>query len=713
MVARLANGAVPTPWSAGCALVFYMCIGFCRICGRTPQVMTMDRWAPLLAVGAFTLAGCSLFSALLPHDSIDDPDYQFRLEQPAAGWRLLREADIQKIAPDAVAGMTSDDEVFAVVIVESVPQGELEPLARLLIDQAPLEGKQLLAFAALEFQGQPAIRYHLTGRVGEISFRYVNTVFLHEHTLYQVLAGGPQERTAADGSSFAPVWQAFRLLEGPVRGRATPLPVVDATGVGWRVRHGVFESAVYGVRVEPRGAWRVAVGAELGRINKSAEVGLILREPGVHVILIAEQAHIDDRERLRASIESQTAGNLGAPCPQHDSSAHVDGNAVPLRCYADAGDTAIEYLHGVFFHGTHAMQLMAWYQSGQRDVARPALDNAFASLHFIDDSALAALTAELKAAPDPQNRVGPTYALRRGRYRDFGSGFEWRKPEGFWRIAVGDEARATNADATLFIEDPGSGLMALLIVEPVASFTAETFHQVVCGNVFPDVELDPPQAVTLGAAGGLVSEARTEHLGLPLTYRVVTAVHGDSAVQLLIWATPGNMAQMRSRADAIVDGWRFFASPAAPVVAERDSYRDNRMGYALRLPGAPWRFEDLTRAEQGALSSFVRWTRGNLTVLALTMCAVQEGQDEQWFAGLVTDELTRRMRAVVSAQPRRERAMLGGLPATRLVWRGGGDPLDAYLTTRDNTFYALLVLQSGVALDATLDEVTRGFSLVD
>lgn len=673
----------------------------------------MHRWTSLLAVGALLLEGCSLFSALLARDSIVDPDYQFRLEQPAGGWRLLREADIQKIAPDAVAGLTSEDEVFAVVIVESIPDGELEPLARLLVDQAPLEDKELLAFEPLEFAGQPAIRYHLTGRVGEISFRYVNTVFLHERTLYQVLAGGPLARTAADGSSFEPVWRAFTLLAGPVRSRTTPLVVVDATGVGWRVRGGVFESAVYGVRVEPRGAWRVAVGAELGRINKSAEVGLVLREPGVHLILIAEQAHVDDREQLRASIESQTAGNLGPPCPQRDAAMRIDGSEVALRCYADAGDTAIEYLHGVFFHGPHAMQLMAWYQSGHRDVARQALNEAYAALHFLDDVAVAALTAELQAAPDPQNRVGPSYALRRGRYRDFAGGFEWRKPDGFWRIAVGEEARATNADATLFIEEPGSGLMALLIVEPVASFTATSFHEVVTGNVFPDVELEQPQPVALGAASGLVSEARTEHLGLPLSYRVVTTVQGGNAAQLLIWATPGNMAQARPRVDAIVDGWRFFASAVAPVVVERNSYRDNRMGYALRLPGAQWKFEDLMRGEKGALSSFVRWSRGNLTVLALTMCAVQEGQDEQWFANLVTDELTRRMSAVAASQPRRERAMLGGSPASRLVWRGSGDPVDAYLATRDNTFYALLVVQNGVALDATLDQITGGFSFVD
>lgn len=673
----------------------------------------MVRWCSPFAGLALLLGGCSLLSTLLPRDAIVDEDYQFRLEQPSREWRLLGEADIQRIAPDAVAGLTSDDEVFAVVIVESIPQGELEPLARLLIDQAPLEEKQLLAFERIEFQGQPAIRYHLTGRVGEISFRYINTVFLNQRTLYQVLAGGPLAKTPADGSAFAPVWQAFRLLDGRVRGRTTPLKVVDAVGVGWRVRQGIFESAVYGLRVEPRGEWRVAVGAELTRINSSAEVGLILREPGVHLILIGEQAHADDRERLRSSIEAQTAGNLGATCPAHDGEAVVAGIAVPLRCYADAGDAAIEYLHGVYFHGSHALQLMAWYHSGHRSVARRELGAAFASIKFLEPAAIDALAAELQAAPDPQNRVGPSFSLRRGTYRDFAGGFEWRKPAGFWRIAVGDEARTSNADATLFVEDPSSGLMGLLIFEPVASFTAESFHDAICSNVFQSGEPAAPTPVALGAASGLVSEARTDHLGLPLTYRVVTAVHGGIAAQFLIWATPGNMAQATARADAVVDGWRFFSAPSEPVVAERNTYRDNRMGYALRLPGGEWQFEDLSRGDQKALGSFVRWTRDDLAVMALTLCAVQRGQDEQWFADLVTEEYTRRMRTVVVEKPRRARAMLGSVSATRLTWRNRGGQFDAFIAMRDSTFYALVVMQKGVSLDATLDEITGGFSFLD
>ena len=94
----------------------------------------------------------------------------------------------------------------------------------------------------------------------------------------------------------------------------------------------------------------------------------------------------------------------------------------------------------------------------------------------MDDVEQKAADLALKAIPDTQNYVGPDFSLRRGIYRNFSMNFLWHKPEGYWRIKVGQEARLVNEDATLFIEEPASGLYGLVIGEKIKDISLSRYH---------------------------------------------------------------------------------------------------------------------------------------------------------------------------------------------------------------------------------------------
>ena len=75
---------------------------------------------------------------------VTDEDYRFRISPPGAGWRVLDETQVKRVLPDAVAGGMHDKGFFGVVIAEAAPGVDLEAMARMILDNMPLEMCTLL-----------------------------------------------------------------------------------------------------------------------------------------------------------------------------------------------------------------------------------------------------------------------------------------------------------------------------------------------------------------------------------------------------------------------------------------------------------------------------------------------------------------------------------------------------------------------------------------
>jgi len=666
----------------------------------------------LIATAGLLCTACSLAS-LLPPPRFDDEDYRFSLRPPNRAWRVLDEREVQRLVPDAAAGLINErDRMVAVVIIEQAPSNELEPLARAIVDNAPLEKKSITHFDAVSYQGRAAIRYLMTGEVNGVGYRYGNTLFVHQEHLYQLITWGSIDQTEADGASFEKVWRAFSILDGPVRGRQVQTNAEDARGVGWRTRDGEFESAVYGLRLRPAQGWRVAVGAELDGLNDSAEVALLRRAPQLTLLLIPERVSADDLEVIEGNLLSQTAASMGPRCPERDLRLRAAGQEIALRCFAGPEEEPFTYFHGLLYHDDFAIQLLGWLPSNRAAEAAPLLAEALGALELIDASARAQLAAALEAEADPQNQVGVDYSLRRGVYRDFTHGLTWTKPAGAWRLRVGDEARATDEAARFTLEHPASGVWGMLLTTPAFEASPEVYHRAVRAQLSSGAGEVTPRAVALGADTALVSEVESTQGAVSFVYRVATVVRDARAYQLLLWGTPANARDAAAELDAAVGGLSFMETGLAPVTSTAARYQDHRLGWSLALPDKPWVFSDLTDARVRPLGTTVQWRHEDVSVIVSAFCSVQEGQDASWYMDLLSRTYADQLGGARLGTAERGEAMLGGAPALHLRWRGR-DGLDAFVVSRDQTIYALIIAQDDLILDWPLEEITRGFGYID
>lgn len=676
---------------------------------RQPQAaFSLLLW--LVAGGAAAVTS----AADVPGQPLIDTNYRFRLDPPGPGWQLLGEAEVQRLLPDALAGSMSAQGFFGVLIVEPAPGAELRSYCQLMVDNMPLEKKQVGEFEPLDFQKQPALRFQVTGKMSGLDFRFQNIVFLNQGHAYQLVTWGLATKTDSAGVAFRPFFDAFTLLPGEVSERTTSLSVPDADGVGWRVRQGVFESVVHRLRVAPKGSWRVAVGTELQKMNRGATVGLVANNPGVYAILLIERAVGVTQKAFVEKLSADMRKNLEAELRPDSWKASVDNRELVFRRYLRPGSPALEYLHASVFVGPFCVQVLAWYMAGHREQAEALLPEGLAAIRFLDAPATARLSRDFDLGPDPQNQVGPRYSLRRGFYRDFGQGFTWRKPRGAWQIIVGDDARAENSDATLYLEEAGAGIFGLVVAEPGLGVDPEVYHRVVVDGTRSgsDNGSNAAQTVRLGKVKGRRTALITDKNDLKFHYEIVTAVANERAYQILFWGFPANMKDAKAQVAEAIAGFDLAPPGLIDKVVEKGRLQDFRFGFEFRPARADLVFADSTPKEIQPIGTIYTWTGAGQLILVLALCALGPGQDEKWFLDFMERICRDRVQSVSLGQATRSESTLGGLPGHRLSWQGNTE-MDAFFAMRDRSFYALMVVGESGGSTSAADALKAGFGFID
>src|SRR6266545_3097739 len=150
----------------------------------------------LLSLGLLAAAACrnreeparvTVSSPADAHEAIVDQEYRFRWNWPGSGWKLLREADARKVAPDAIAAAVSADQIWLSLIVESAPGLELESYARMVIAAMTLADKETERFERIQFAGQPAVRTMVRGTMQATRLVFSHIIFLHDGFAYQLV----------------------------------------------------------------------------------------------------------------------------------------------------------------------------------------------------------------------------------------------------------------------------------------------------------------------------------------------------------------------------------------------------------------------------------------------------------------------------------------------------------------------------------------------
>jgi hypothetical protein len=661
--------------------------------------MSRRRWVVLLLA-----LGCHRRAPAQP--PLVNEDLRFRLAWPGEGWSLLDAREARGVVPDAVAGVRGAKGVNGAVIVESLDPPDLEAVAQQIADNVGVRDKKLSAFSKLTFAGEKAVRWGTTGTINGMVVRFEHTVFAHERHLYQVLAFAAGNMARADGSDFRPFTDAFSLLPGPVHDRVESVRVADAAGIGWRLQSGIYESAAYGLRVVPRPGWHVSVGAELARMNASAEFGLSRNSPQAFVVTLAERAPPErERASYASGIIARTVHAVNAAVTPRPIDVEVGGVTVSMTEYTTTGALPLRYLHGVLFQGREALQIVGWSTSAEGEAGRAAIIEGLGAIELLDDQARARLRRELEGKPDPHSQVGPDFSFRRDLYRDFGRGFSFRR-SGLWRLIAGDRAREHHQGAVLWLDEPAMGLLAFVTVTPTeADADAEAAHrQEAAARLFKP---EGPTPAKLGGLPALRSTGVVQTETVRLQWEVTTLLRDRRLFAVHLWGLPADLTPARAEIDRLLASFEFGGPHLEPPTAHEGRYRDQRLGFSYQPPEGTWQSRDITPGGVAADMHMVGWTRASREIIVGAVGIYEQSP------GAALKGMESRLGAMMGDDLEREPGTLGGERCQKSRGRKGLSRMEMYVLERDGIAYMMIVSAPLIGASSFFSSAPAGFSFLD
>ena len=645
---------------------------------------------------------------------IIDLDYCFRLRSPGRQWKLMHEKDISGAAPDALAGAVHSNGTFGAIIVEACGNAGVRDYVELLRGNWRDMGLNATSPQPVEFLGQRAMRCNVHGLIKGITFSSESLVFIYHKHGYQLLTWGVEGKFNPDHSQE--FRQAFSLTNGKVRARGRTSPIKDYLGVGQRVIGGRFESAMSGIAANSNKYWTVMIGAELEQSNEDAEFGMKNTSENLYLVVIPESVAGLDKATYRHHIistnELALSGTGKLDKLPGTVRIPVGGQPVTFNRYLLSAGLKMKMFMAVHFHADRAYQIMGWGLNGEMGEIQEGLAEGFGQLEFLSPFQVQRLTREMLDHPDTENEVGPDWSLRRGNYRDFAHGMTWTKPQGFWRLSTGDEAKAQNADCRIFGYEARTDLYLQVIPESADDWTLESYHDAVTRNMFSGTT--KAYDFTLDRQRALVSAGKIESEELTLVSRIATTIRNNMAFQIMIWGTPVSMKEFAGEVDEAIRGFRFPGSTLRPTIRSGSSHTDHRMGYTMRLPGTNWRIKDITPRHLKPIGSGIEFTDRRRSVFAIAMTALEPGQDEDVLVKtLINNSLKINFSRATKTKPTQQKTFFSNLNWTQQTFTSGNESLDFLTSVRDRTIYLLGVRDGTGQGSALLQQTKAGFQLID
>lgn len=629
--------------------------------------------------------------------AVVDEDWKFHLAWPGAGWKMMGESDVSRIGPDLVAGAIANNNFFG-VIVEAQADQTIDQYVDLVLANRKIGSEAIESRAAVQVAGVEGVRVVYTTQIEQMPYRFAITAVAHEGHWYQLLGWSLTKNELL--ASYDQFVAAFSFLPGTPKGRTARAVVQkDVDGPDWRLREGVFESATEGLRVRPSHDWRVAVGVELREMNDSADVGLVHANPDVFVVMLSDVTPEVARESFAESRRAEISASGGTWAPE-PWTATLAGEPLAFRRLVGQ---PFEYLHAVRFDHTRATQVLGWYAGNARDKAEPMLVHAFAGIERMTDGERESLRDELVAAVDPHEMVGEHERLREGVFRDYEHGIEWTKPEGLWRLAIGDEARASNPDAVLTGESRDVGLLFELHAQGRGGRDADLVHEEALATY--GLTKGKTESIALADGTMVLSRAKKEHGGIVWSFSVGTALLQDRAMVLAVW---GSESVAQAEHDRVFRGLR-FADDLKAVRQQGTRLVDDRMGYAVEMPNGLTR-QDVTPIDQTKIGTLSSWKGDHREVQLVSLCALGLGQDADWLVGLMQQQMRTAMGTSTSATAQESEMLIAGKTAHRTTYKTLATANDIIVFSHRRTVFALVT--TGMS-DSELEGIRSSFRLLD
>lgn len=589
-----------------------------------------------------------------------DKEYQFQITWPGDNWKVLDQAEAARLAPDALSGLiNTKNKTFAVVIVEKMPDVKLKKYFDIITSAMTLEDKQITAVEEKNFQKYPTISFTITGKISSVPFTYQGLIINRNGIMYQLLAWSPGVKTPDSQT----VQKSFSILPGTVVGRnAATKPVPDSSGAGWRVKNGIYESALTGIRISPLPGYRVIVSGELAEMNEDAEVGLLRGNPDVYLTVISEPAPKKVAKALKDAAQRTFFENLevkGKP-----QIVQLTSMGKKRDFYVAQGNLPMEFLYGTIVQNGYLYQIISWYSTGLKTIARPEAKKAVSAVQQVSTKQQKLLANELLTAPDGQHGVGLDFSLRQGAYRNYQHNIVLRKPHGFWNYRTGDAARRVDENATVYIESPQLGVTGTLYVEEGDWSSAEEYHAALIAEIKQTIGFRPQKTISVPLANnktGHLTWGDTKTEALTLDYAIISTLYQGCGIEIILSRAHNStdfVAICKQIAQSLSTG------DAGMAIQETNGrYINHRLGFSVKSPyGKPAKSE--TPKQIKPVGEVVSWKKGISSVAILAIDVLQAGADEDWFLALIEQATRDRIEEGKGTnEPIETQTVVAGVPA--------------------------------------------------
>lgn len=524
--------------------------------------------------------------------AITDRARGFRLHPPGGVWQLRRGVDAHWLDLDAAAGVTYRDWV-GVVLVRRARDISLEGYARQVLLS---EAHTIESIEHRRFCGRPAVE--LVASI-ELHERYqIRTIlFARGDTLYLLEATGPEKGHPGE-QAVRDFFRAFSLLRPPAEPPPpVPLPAL-ASGHGWEISAGRFESALSGLAVEPPAGWHLLAGPLLHDFDDLSEVGLRSAD-GLSVFLVRPRWDLADAEaHLRWVLGAMDAEPDPAPLALTFAGQPASMHRIARPALSQTNLYGVVMLHDGLVVELFLQQAPGFALPAVADVAA-----APSAVTRLPPTRRATLEAR---ATDTQVAVTHNTVLLDGVYSDLRIGLRWRKPGPLWRVSIGAEASTRARHAHVVFSSPRGHVSGQMF-----TFLPEATHDELLSLHNVDLSATQSRPVHVGGASGTLSIERCADD--PQHFAAVTfPLPNQRKCHLQLWGAPDTLTDAQI-AD-VLDRFE-LTEPQAPFLLGDDRIVDARLGYAVSRPGVGWSSEVWPTWE----GSVLRWTstQGELTVEAV------------------------------------------------------------------------------------------------
>lgn len=638
--------------------------------------------------------------------------FRFSIAGLDSKWQVVDKERRLSVAPEAAVAVSKVGGAFGAVMVEPLGGMDLEAYAELIRSnyEGMLQGFEAGEARKTEIGGVPALQRTMSGKLNGIEVDYEIVALIRQDLGYQIMAWEP--RKEADRSNLTSFVASVSLDEGEIR-FPPPEAIPDGIGIGNRVRNNRYESAVSRLAVEPSGPWGLLWGANLASTGEDAEIGLIRPEQGVYLTVTSEPVEVSAREQFISSAPStlvETAEIKGKE--------QLDFAGIPFECIRAfiPGDTPLDLYLGHFVRGDTGYRFKAWRLQRKDESLFDSLKDALKTFSFLDDAAVKTLREDLASSPDSFGAAGEKFSVRGGVYRNFDAGIVWKRPAGFWKFHVGDQARARNEDVSLQAMEIEKGFNTQLLVQEWSGTDAAEYHDVARealegGNFKPATKTLAPLQVD----GQQVLRSCYVMQGGDgtLEYHLCTTIKDGRGIQMNTFAKQEVMEAFPELVEECITSFGFPGKDMKATKTSGGRFHDLRMGFQISLADGPWTIAEQPHPVISKLGSVVSFT-GKAGAVTHTAIQADGAGNDASFASKMMDNIFRVNLNRSSAEGSSSRSeTIAGLPATVRSGASAGTYLKVvFFQVGGVAHFGVIVGKDQKVADKMLKDYIAGFSLV-